>query len=275
MNSVDELRCCPYAETGEGFMLPVVSLRLEIQVNVIVATIKLTVIYRNISGRTVSGVYKASNAYGRATVTSCDVTHPGCHFVTAVIDPSVVSIDTGAKNPDWGNNSNHQYQDLLYFTMPFRDLPPNSDMTVELNYIQQLSFTSLGFYELIVPTYVPKDRLVSASVMTHDIFCKLDVGTVTCAWQVPTHSMEVIAQDGPFCALQSTNRQSNNYFHLTLNALSNQISCSFMIQQNHSSMQQPGGSFMAFVSAPETQFLPPCRVGRKMVFTYFKLFNID
>lgn len=261
IDGIDEFRCCPHIETSEGGRLPIVSVECEVQVNVVVATVRIKIVYRNTNNYTVSGVYKAPNSYGSATVTSCDVSYDNSHLVTAVVDPAAVSIDDAKKDPSTSRN----YQDLLYFMLPFQNLGANSEIVVDLNYIQNLEFTPDGFYELIVPLYVAKHMTLPTAEIFSSVSCKLDVGTANCSWEVMTHAMSVVTQMGPYCSLRNTDSSVNNYFHLRLNALSNAISCSCCVQPNDATMNRPGGSFMTFVSPPENRYLPPPAVGRKMV----------
>jgi hypothetical protein len=265
----NELVCCPLAvvtppegggERSQQQNLVVVRCDCEVQINVVVASVTLRLVYRNASARAVSGVFKAGNAFGQATVTSCDMRYSGQHLVTAVIDPNVVSIDSG-KNSQAPQHS--EYQDLLHFILPFTDLGAGCEMAVEMSYIQNMAFTRARFYELTVPLSVPKELM--AQGMTSEISCKIDVGSVNCVWEVPTHPMEVTAQDAAYLALQCSNTSTNSHFHLKINALSNAVAGSCSIQPNEPYSDRPGGSFMVFVTPPEERFLPPVKIGRNMV----------
>lgn len=244
---------CPCVKTSDGVSLPVVSVFCDVQVNAVVATVRVVSVYRNPSQSPVSGVYTASNSFGEATVTSCDVSFAGRRFVTAVIDPSEVAVE----------NTDGKFQNMLHFLMPFHGLPGYSDMSVELTYIQQLSFAPQGYYEIEVPLMVPPDVQIPAGVNS-SILCTLDVGSVNCVWEVPTHRMAVVSQSGSYCCLQSTDSRANNVFHLKLNVLSSSIACSCVAQPNEPSSALPGGSFMTFISPPEAQYLPSDRIGRNM-----------
>ena len=266
--STDPSTRCPQAlipghdGNRDESQLPLVRVDCFIEVNVVVATVRIRTVYKNTSSSAVSGIYKASNAFGHATVTSCDISYPGRRFVTAVVDPDVVNpSENGLSN----TGGEQHFQDLLFFSLPFQDLGVDSEMLVELCYIQNLSFTPSGFYELTVPLQVSPEQMPPSGEIESYISCKLDVGTVSCMWECPTHALSVVAQNGSYCALEAHNADIFNHLLLRLNALSDNISCSCAVQPNNISLNQPGGNFLAFVSPPSQSCLPPTKIGRNMV----------
>jgi len=241
-----------------GGELPIAHLDVDISITVTVATVQIRSIFQNPNNFPISGVYKAPNSHGQASISSCEIAFPGKRLVTSVIDPDVI------KNVNRNPNHDVEVFDPLAFTMGFDSCPPHCEVIVTVNYLQDLEFNRAGKYELVVPTCVP-NVLVSTSSRHSDLCsvrCVLDVGALQCQWSSHSHAMGVTHTAGPCITLQSQpGIRNNQFFHIEYSAYSPSISGACLVQQSH----QQRGNFVTFISPPSS-FAPTSVVGRDLVF---------
>ena len=166
--------------------------------------VKIRTVFINTSSTAINGVFKASNLYGRAIMTSCDMYFNGQHFIASVIDPSraQISASHSSGNPEIPFDPN-------YFTIPFSNCPPSAEIIIDLCYIQDMKFNSSGSYELLIPLQIPQQPPVNAPPRPSSIKCILDVGTQICQWRCNSHQMYVVEQTGPSLFMQHQYRPSS------------------------------------------------------------------
>jgi hypothetical protein len=127
---------CPQMFLNSGGELPIAHLDVDISITVTVATVKIRTVFQNNTSGNASGLFKAPNNYGRASISSCEITYPGKRLVTSVINPDVV------KNVHSNPNETAEQFDPLAFAMGFTDCPANCEAVVTVNYLQ-VRYTTL------------------------------------------------------------------------------------------------------------------------------------
>jgi hypothetical protein len=126
---------CPQIFIPTGGELPIAHLDVDVSITVTVATVRIRTVFQNQTNYPISGLYKAPNSHGRASISSCEITYPGKHLVTSVINPDVISNVNSNPNPD------AEAFDPLAFSMGFDDCPPNCEVVVTVDYLQ-VQYTS-------------------------------------------------------------------------------------------------------------------------------------
>lgn len=121
---------CPQVFVSTGGELPIAHLDVDISVTVTVATVQIRTTFHNPNNYPVSGVYKAPNSHGQASISSCEIAFPGKRLVTSVIDPDVIKNVSQNPNPDV------EVFDPLAFSMGFDSCPPHCEVIVTVNYLQ-------------------------------------------------------------------------------------------------------------------------------------------
>lgn len=121
---------CPQIFLSTGGELPIAHLDVDVSITVTVATVQIRTIFQNQNTFPVSGLYKAPNNYGLASISSCDISYPGRRLVTSVINPDIVTNVNSNPNPD------AEVFDPLAFSMGFSECPPNCEIIVTVNYLQ-------------------------------------------------------------------------------------------------------------------------------------------
>ena len=121
---------CPQIFLNTGAELPIAHLNVDVSITVTVATVKIQTVFQNQNPFPVSGLYKVSNNYGLASISSCEITYPGTRLVTSVINPDIVTNVNSNPNPD------AEAFDPLAFSMGFSNCPPNCEVIVTVNYLQ-------------------------------------------------------------------------------------------------------------------------------------------
>jgi hypothetical protein len=121
---------CPQVFLNTGAELCIAHLDVDISITVTVATVQIKTIFHNQNNYPISGLYKAPNSYGQASVSSCEISFPGTRLVTSVINPDVV------KNVNANPNPEAEAFDPLAFAMGFSNCPPNCEVVVTVNYLQ-------------------------------------------------------------------------------------------------------------------------------------------
>jgi hypothetical protein len=165
-----------------------------------IATISLRGTYQNITPYSTSGTFQipllSSSSSHELTVTSCNLYYNNKHFVTSVIDPTIVDIKKNISSSSPSSND-IPFNPNVY-TVPFTDCPPNSPIVVDVTYIQQLSFTASGSYQLTIPLTIPPQHCPQHFQCYSNIQCVLDSGTPSCQYQCTSHPMAVTEQNTPF-----------------------------------------------------------------------------
>lgn len=188
---------CPlcYHNNNELGPIPIIQLDTEIYIAYNLSIIKIRGVYNNNTSYNTSGLFIISTNYSQAIITSCNIYYNNKHFTSSVIDPSIVNIE---------NNKSKEYNDdipfdSLLFKMPFNDCPPYCNITVDVTYIQKLSFNSNGSFQLIVPLKIPPENILPNSNQNFStIKCVLDSGTPVCQWDCQTHQLHLMEHTSPF-----------------------------------------------------------------------------
>ena len=123
---------CPQIFVATGGELPILHLDVDISITVTVATVQIRTIFHNPNSFPISGVYKAPNNHGQASISSCEISFPGKRLVTSVINPDVIKNAKPNPNPDV------EVFDPLAFCMGFDQCPPGCEVVVTVNYLQVL-----------------------------------------------------------------------------------------------------------------------------------------
>jgi hypothetical protein len=172
----------------------VTQLDCDIYIAFNIATITIRGTYHNMSGQMTSGVLQVPTMSGEAVITSCDLYFNGRHYVSSVIDPTIVNVE---KNASPSYTTEVPFNPSA-FSMPFSDCPSNSAITADITYIQQLSFTANGSFQLNVPLQIPPANCSPSFQYYASIKCVLDSGTPSCQYQCLSHPMSVVQQHTPF-----------------------------------------------------------------------------
>ena len=121
---------CPQVFLDGGGELPIVHLDVDVSVTVTVATVQIRSIFQNQAPYPVHGIYKCPNSYGRASISSCEISYPGRRIVTSVINPDIVTSVQPNSNPK------AEAFDPLAFSMGCENCPPQSDVIITVTYLQ-------------------------------------------------------------------------------------------------------------------------------------------
>lgn len=172
----------------------VLQLDCDIYIAFNIATVTLRGQYQNMGGMMTSGTFQIPLIENEMNITSCDLYYNGKHYVTSVIDPTIVDVQ---KNLSSNSTEEKPYNPSVY-CVPFENCPPNASITVDVTFIQQLAFTSEGSYQLRLPLRIPPVNTPQNYQYYSTIKCILDSGTPSCQYQCLSHPMTLMQQNTPY-----------------------------------------------------------------------------
>lgn len=172
----------------------VLQLDCDIYIAFNIATVTIRGQYHNMSGMMTSGTFQIPIKENEMNITSCDLYYNGKHYVTSVIDPTIIDI---TKNISSSNQEEKPYNPSI-FSVPFENCPPNTSITVDVTFIQQLTFTADGSYQLKLPLQIPAINAPQNYQYFSTIKCIVDSGTPSCQYQCLSHPMMIMEQNTPY-----------------------------------------------------------------------------